>query len=394
MLFLFAVSAQAQSIYYGGNINAGTPAPVYAGPQSPQSYYVPPPVPPPASNPAFDLSQMNRQVLAARYQADGHNLFYTTPFGVLFPNVDTTGLDVNAFGQYGNFLKAKGNQIDEHRLDRQIDYVHATQPMTVDSQNQVDDLVLKEQIAHNEYLRRAAAIIPGSLDFGTPSQVASAFFDRRAQQDNVQLAKNSLFDARQAYGTDPNQPHERALRDARENVQQADDRRDATTFDVLGNHFHGAVLGPAFRKKASQEKLDVGYRDLRDAQDAYAKDPSEDNRLALKLAQLFVRATSQEDDANTDDVLVGAAFGGNVKGLIAGQIASSKNSQDESDLWLKYNRLQRQILIRKQQEALQARNANPVAQQMLALQNYGPNTNQAATGYPNNRNTITGGPQS
>jgi len=410
MLFLLAVSAQAQSPYYGGNnIYAGTPAPVYTGYQSPQSYYMPPPAVPavpvvpaaPAapSNPAFDLSQMNRQVDAARYQALGHNLFYTTPLATLFPDTTFTG-NVNAFGQYGNYLKAKGSQIDEHRLDRQINYYRATHPaMTITDQNKVDDLILQREAARNSMLRRAVSIIPHTTIPGAGP--VSVFFDARAQQDNVQLAKNTLFDARQtaATATAPSQTTVVALRNARDNVDQAQYRREGSTLDLLGNSFGGAgKLGPVFRKKASQEKLDVGYRNLRVAQDAYAKDPSEDNRLNLKLANLFIRATSQEDDANTDDVLVASAFPlGSVRGLIAGKIASSKNFQDESNLWLKYNRLQRQILIRKQQEQLQSSNANPVAQQMLALQNYGPNPspNQGpGTNYPNDRSTLSGAPNS
>jgi hypothetical protein len=399
MLFLLAVSAQAQPFYAGTSMPAYAPA--YAGPISPQSYYLPPvapvaaalPVAPvaaavpaaaaPPSNPAFDLSQMNLQVDAARYQSLGHKFIWTAPWSLVYGG---GGGNLGAFGQYGNYLKAKGSQIDENRLDRQIDYYKAThQPMTVKDHDAVDDLVLQREAARNTKLRRSVAIFA--------PQPFPAFFDRRAQEDNVQLAQNGLFDARQTYGTDPTQPNQIALVNARENVDQADNRRDATTFDILGAASPSVgVLGPVYRKRASEDKLDIGYRNLRTAQDAYAKDPSQINALNVKLANLFIRATSQEDDANKDDVIAGSLVPG-AGGVIAGKLLSSKNSQDESDLWYKYNKLQRQILILQQQQALQSSSqaGNTVDQQLLGLQNYGPNQGPG-TGYPNNRPVLSGGP--
>jgi len=161
------------------------------------------------------------------------------------------------------------------------------------------------------------------------------------------------------------------------------DRSDADTYDLLGYKSFGGAgrLGPIYRKKASQEKLSQGYRDRRVAEEAYAKDPSEDNRLALHLANLFVRASEKEDEANQDDIVVNTLAPGGVvfpsATLVGGIISTNQKFQDCADLWLQYDRVKRQILIHQRQEATQTTQAdagasNTVAQRMLSLSNYGP----------------------
>jgi len=215
------------------------------------------------------------------------------------------------------------------------------------------------------------SLVPNTVISSTGAPI-SAFFERRSNENYYSLAKNALYDARQDF-----QPGDvdsfRTLRNARDDVEPADQRRDANTYDLLGTTFNGAAkLGPIFRKKASQTKIETGYRNLRAARQDFAEDPSEDNRLALQIADVFVRASEEEDEGNKDDIVTSALFSGAaLRTRILGFIASGKNFQDESRLWLRYSRLKRQQLLRKQAKAGQAE-TDPVAQRMLGLSMYGP----------------------
>jgi len=210
----------------------------------------------------------------------------------------------------------------------------------------------------------------------------SAFFARRGNQDDVTLAQNGLQDARSTYQQDPDQANYVGVRDAQDNVQQFQDRRDADTYDLLGNSLGGAGrLGAIFRKKASATKLQTGYRDRTAAEAAYRADPSEDNRLNLRLANLFIRATQKEDEANNDDIVVSTLVPGGAaiptSTAMEGLIAENQKFQDCADLWLEYDRVKRQIVVLQRQEAqakattAAAASSNTVAQRMLALTTYG-----------------------
>jgi len=191
-------------------------------------------------------------------------------------------------------------------------------------------------------------------------------------QDSLTLAQNSLVDARQDYQGDPSRTKHLQVRNAQDDVHQYDDRTEADTFDLLGNSFNGAAhgLGAVLRKKASATQLDAGLRRKRAAQQDFAKDPSESNRLKLQLAKTFDRATEREDNSNTDEIVTNRLLGSKLG--IASLVFNNQNAQDESAAWDQYFRLKRKIRLRERAQALQNGGASPVAQQMLGLSTYGP----------------------
>jgi len=307
----------------------------------------------------------------AELNTRANNMFYNTPWEAMFPFADTNGL-TSGFTRFGNTAKAKVNQLEEERLQDKIDYFRSThpQPLSRDDQNALDDLVLQREYFRHQKQRRFSAAIPGAVIPSTGASIAT-FFDRRANEDYYDLAKNTQKDVREDYQQSPNEDNLVKLKNARDDVEQADQRRDASTFDLLGSSFNSAGrLGPIFRKKASQTKLDIGYRTLRAARQDFAEDPSEDNRMNLQLANLFIRATEEEDGANKADIVIGTLMP-NVPTLLKAFISSGKNYQDESHLWHRYEKLKRQILLRKRAQALPA-SADPGAQRFLGLSMYGP----------------------
>jgi hypothetical protein len=292
----------------------------------------------------------------------------------MFPLADpgTTSLLSSSLGRFSTTAKAASAQRDEDRLQDQIYHYRATHPeMTRDDRDALDDLVLEREAWRNQKLRRVVSLVPNTVISSTGAPI-SAFFERRSNDNFYSLAKNALHDARQDFEPGDEDSF-RKIRNARDDVEQADQRRDANTYDLLGTTFNGASrLGPIFRKKASQTKIETGYRNLRAARQDFAEDPSEDNRLALQIADVFLRASEEEDEGNKDDIVTGALFpAATIQSRILGTIASGKNFQDESRLWLRYSRLKRQQLLRAQAKSLEGE-ADPVAQRMLGLSMYGP----------------------
>jgi len=317
---LYAQQPYAQPSFVGGNgafYGAGTSAPIFPGYAPGYASIVRPvapvyaqPVAPVPDSSRFDLRQANRAVVAAQQNDVGHNMFYTTSWGTMFPSADpaTTSLLSSGLGRFGTTAKAAAAQRDEDRLQDEIDHFRATHPqMTSDDRNTLDDLVLQREGSRNQKIRRVVSLVPNAVISSTGAPI-SAFFERRANEDSYSLAKNELSDARQDFkpGDDASI---RKIRNAQDDVEQADQRRDANTYDLLGTSFNGAAkLGPIFRKKASQTKIDTGYRNLRAARQDFAKDPSEDNRLALQIADVFVRASEEEDESNKDDIVTSTLF--------------------------------------------------------------------------------------
>jgi hypothetical protein len=393
MLLLLALSAQlsayaqqlyAQPSFVGGNgvfSGAGTSAPnfpAYASGYAPIVRPVAPqfarPVVPLADTSRFDLRQADRAVRSAQIGAQANNLFYTTSWATTFPNADpgTTSLLSSGLGRFSLTAKAASAQRNEYRLQDEIDHYRATHPeMTREDREVLDDLVLEREASRNDKIRRVVSLVPNLVVSGTGAPI-SAFFERRSNDNSYSLAKNALYDARQDFKPG-DEDSVRSLRNARDDVEQADQRRDANTYDLLGTSFNGAAkLGPIFRKKASQTKIETGYRNLRAARQDFAEDPSEDNRLALQIANVFVRASEEEDEYNKDDLVTSALFpAASMRTRILASIASGKNNQDESHLWLRYSRLKRQQLLRKQAKGVQSE-TDPVAQRMLGLSIYGP----------------------
>jgi hypothetical protein len=376
LLLLFALAAYAQPAIYGGTFfGAGTSAPAYA--QStisrPATFFPAPVQPAPVivGPSLFELRQQDRAVRASELDLRANNMFYNTPWEAMFPGAPTAGLTAG-FGRYGATVKAKVNALNEERLQYEIDHFRAThpRPLSREDQNTLDDLILQRESFHDNKIRRFVSTIPGTTISSTGAPIAS-FYERRATENNYVLAENALQDNRDAYQDEPNRDNLIGLRNARDDVEQADDRRDAVTFDLLGGTFNGAGrFGPILRKRASQTKLEIGRRNVRVAEQEFINDPSEDNRLNLQLANLFVRATKEEDAGNKADVVVGSLMP-NVPTLIKAFISSGKNFQDESRLWLRYDRLKRQILLRERAKTLQG-NPDSVAARFLGLSMYGP----------------------
>jgi hypothetical protein len=385
MFLLFALSASAQPAY--GQLYAGTPAATYPlyprqvasafGPRQVAPAFGPRHgpdfVPQPEDPFRFQLRQADRLVQASELFARGANLFYNVPGMVLFPDTPEWHDPKGGFGRFSNIAKGGAASLNEQRIQNEIDYYRRNHPqLTQEDREHLDDLVLQRESARNQKVRRFVATIPNT---GIPATGGSVkdFFERRANENDHSFAKNILSDAREEYRKEQNQDNLMSVRNARDDVEQTDQRRDANTFDLLGTRFNNAFrLGPIYRKKASQTKLDIGYRTLRAAQQDFAKDPSEENRDQLRLARLFIDATIQEDDANKADVILAALPGISGNTVTTSTILSAKNFQDESGIWLKYDRLKRRILIKQHaQEAQKAAGASPVAQQMLGLSMYG-----------------------
>jgi hypothetical protein len=372
----------------------GTPSSVYA----PQ-YYAP------RQGLGFDLRQANRMVDASELNAKGNNLFYNVPWFILNPETIVSPLPTNynfaALPIFGNIAKAGAQQMNEDRIQAEIDHYRRThQEWTREDQDHLDDLVLQRESARNQKMRRfinTMSPAPNGMffnPFATPIVAStggplSAFFERRANENDAELAQNNLHDARQDYREEQNQGNKIEVRNARDNYVQADQRADANTYDLLGTKLNSASrLGPIFRKKASQTKLEIGYRNRRAAQQDFNEDPSEENRDELRLADLFIDATEQEDQANRAEIVFGTfgltALPIPLTTIFKSVISNNQNFQDEAQIWLRYDKLKRRILIKqKAKEAQQTATnagASPVEQQMLGMSMYGRAPRMMATG--------------
>jgi len=388
MLLLLALAASAQP--YRGQVynGAGTPAAVYT------PRYAPMPVNN-APGSWFEIRQANRVVDADELNANGNNLFYNVPYPVLNPTGGSGsfgGFNFNGMLQFGNVNKAGAQQMNEDRIQDEIgNYRRAHPQMTQEDRDHLDDLVLQRESARNQKMRRFVNTITPidttgtASPFRTPTVAStggplSAFFERRANEDDAQLAQNGLRDARQTYNKEQNQDNFIEVRNARDNYEQADQRADANTYDLLGTKFGVASrLGPIYRKKASQTKLEIGYRNLRAARKDFNADPSEDNRDQLRLANLFIEATQHEDEANKAEIVFGSLFPVNTNipftTVVGSLISNGQNFQDEAQIWLRYDKLKRRILLKQrakdaQQTATKA-GASPVQQQLLGMSMYG-----------------------
>jgi hypothetical protein len=328
------------------------------------------------------LNQADQTVLADERNLQGNNLFFNTPWELMFPNAnpDTTAAADSTFLRFAPVAKAAAAQINEDRVEDAIDNFYRTRgpgPLSQADRNQLNDLVLQRESFRNQKMRRFVSTIPGTLT--TTGAPISAFFERRANQDDAYLAQNQLYDARQAFQTTKDRASRVKVLNAENMQQQAEDRRDANTYDLLGygTQFNGAArLGPIFRKRASEQTLQAAYRDLRLAQDNFAKDPSEDNRQQVKLARLFLEANQHDDNANNADVLLSTLIpgGASVSSTITvgSLLINGQEFQDSSKAWLQYDKLKRRILLKQHAAALQTSAlGNPVAERMLALSGYG-----------------------
>jgi hypothetical protein len=299
----------------------------------------------------------------------GNKLFYTT-WNTLVPSSNSLiGGGLSAFAAVS---RATSKQMDYQRIQDEIDHYRATHSqLTREDRNVLDDLILQRDAARNSKIKSTVLAIPGIPGGGS----IFSFFDKRAHDSDFALAQNALHDARQDHKEEPSEDTVIQLRNARDDVEQKESRRDASTFDLLGDRAKG--LGAVYRNKASQLQLDTGYRSRRAAQDDFAEDPSESNRLKLQLANLFIRATKEEDAANKAELFLSSTSS---PLAMASLILNGKGFEGESGLWLRYARLERQILLRERAQAMQDNGASPVAERMLALSQYGRQTSAGNTG--------------
>jgi len=297
-------------------------------------------------------------------------MFYTTPWDTLFPraNPDLTSFIGGGLSTFAATSRAASSQMDERRIQDEIDHFRAThRQLTREDRNVLDDLFLQREASRNSKLKNVVLTIPSIGPVPGGGSVYS-LFEKRAYDSDFALAQNTLHDARQDHREEPSEDTVIQLRNARDDVEQYDSRRDASTFDLLGDRARG--LGAVLRNKASQLQLDTGYRSRRAAQEDFAEDPSEINRMKLQLANVFIRATKEEDAANKAELLLSSSGPLGMASLIL----NGKNFQDESRLWLRYARLERQILLRERAQGMQDQGASPVAERMLALSQYGRDT--------------------
>lgn len=372
LLVLFALSAHAQPAGYGAFMGQGTSSP-FTGPSSaaprfPSDNYKGPTL--------FALRQADLNVRVNEADYNGNRAFLN------FASRDGAPFEfVTPFPGLGTAFLADSAAKQERYFQNEIDHIRGTTPvLTRADRDKIDDLALQREYAYNTKLRRGVSLVPLEL----PGELGpfSSVFDVRAKNAGWVLAQNKLTDARRDYQADPSRENYIALQNALDGVEQADYRQDASSFDLLGNTFDGGALpfGGVFRKKASETKLQIGLRNLRLARENYAKDPSEDNWYALRLADLYVRATEEEDETNRNEVttnlLLTRLAGGqdpstDFLGLIWNDALGVKNSEDESRLWLRHARLERELLYRQRANALQS-GASPVPAQLLGMSLYGP----------------------
>jgi len=377
MLLLFTLGVSAQPALFGSGpySGVGMPAPLYP-PSAPQQVVAQHGG---LSQDEWDLRQANQLVRADILDVQGNKFFYNVPFGVLLPDAEPALAANTNFLRFGGYSKAASVQIDEQRIQDEIDYYRRTHPkLTLDDRIHLDDLKLQLESAHNQKIRRGIQTIPLAYS-ASVTGAYPAYFERKANQNDLDLAQNALHDARGEYREGQSQDKLVDLRNAQDDVKQMQARRDSNTFDILGlvgGNPAATTMAPLLRKKASQAKLDVGHRNLRTAQQNYAKDPSKINAMKLRLANLYIDATEREDVANSQEVIFASNFGefGRLNLL-----SNIKNFQQESEIWLRYDRLSRKILLEEQAAAKsEMSDENPVVEQMLGLSMYGPSSNPRA----------------
>lgn len=379
LLVLFALSAHAQPSVYGSYYGAGTSGSQWEPEQTSNQQRIATPSADsaPAMPSIFELRQADRNVRLSETALLGDRAILNLDLG-LFGNIFPPGNPYPVLRPLGNAFKADSAAQQERYFQREIDHIRANSPrLTQEERNKIDDYALQRDYAYNTKLRRGVTFVPLLNELDDPFGSLSNVYDVRAKKLGWILAQNHLTDAKRAYQKDPSRENFIELRNARDDVAQADHRQDASSYDLLGGAFGNAgVFGPVFRKKASETKLESGLRSLRLAREAYAKDPSQENRINLQMANVFVRATEEEDVTNQNEIVANLLFPDIVEpgpeaGYIWNSVLAGKNSEDETRLWLRHARLARQKLLHQRASAMRSE-SSPVAAQMLGLSMYGP----------------------
>lgn len=394
MLLLLAFSAVAAQPLAGRLY--GPAGPAFGTPNAYPNAYAPAPrrswVP---SQDQFDMYVANQEVRSDERARQGNYYVYNVLPAQILPGIATTPIDNQLnFLRFGAAAKAGANYMNEQLIQDKIDYFYATHPgpLSLEDRNTLDDLELEREAARGQKNRRATSVMANAV-FPNKALYAN-WFDRQSHEAGLELAQNRLVDARKDFQEDPSQQNRIDVINARETAEQMRDKRDANSFDLMGETMpYTFVIGPALRKRASGTQIEIGERNLRVARDAYAKDPSQDNYDQVRLAKLFLEASIDDDDANSKDLLTSSIvtkFKGRITTTMQhlnlySTILMNKNLDQQSRKWLRYSKLKRQILRRKLQAKRQESSSTAaataaaattpegsVAQRMLAMNNYGP----------------------
>lgn len=393
MLLILAFSAVAAQPFtgrlyatgpYGPAYGPGKPGPYYAYPQR-SNFYIP-------SQAEFDLYAADEGVRAAQLTQRGFNVYYNVGVSTFLPNTILPVDRQQTLTRYGSSAKAAGNFVTEQLIQDKIDYFRAThkQPYSQEDRQTLDDLRLQLDAARDQKNRRITQSFPTGFGKFANGAKFSTYFDRQSKESSLTLAENRLDDARKDYAKDPSQENRLDLVNARDARETAEDRRDATTWELMGKTVpFGGFTGQLLRKKATGTVIEIGERNLRKAQTDYAKSPSQDTYDKLRLAKLYLRAAEDDDDATSKDFLVSAVMNPFVThGKLShdlvdwSEIMSGVSNDQQSRLWVKYARVQQQIAERKFQEARRktdkaaptpapAAPANDVSTRLVAMSMYG-----------------------
>ena len=333
----------------------------------------------------FDVMIADEDVRADRIRQRADNMVYNAPWATMFPGTLVSPVEQSLFLKFGSMSKAEANRVSQQIVEDKIDYFYATHrgPLSAKDRATLDDLELELQVAQNQVSRRTAEAFPSGLN-SVYSIPLNSFFARKAHESGLQLAENSLSDARSDYREKPDRENHIDLTNAEDNAEQAKQKRDADTIGIIGGLSkipQAPIYANMLLKKASASQVGVGERKLREARLAYAKDPSQDNRDAVRLASLFLRASETDDSAISKDLLSATLLSSSTFKDIstsAGFLAASQNA-DQAKLWLKYSRVKRAMLERQlaetkaKEQTLSAppTTTNTVEQRMLAMSMYG-----------------------
>jgi len=302
----------------------------------------------------------------------GNQLLVNQPLSTLFPTVPSiAGGAFDYLTNLGSLDQGESAARFEDISNEQIRHykqTHANPTQT--DYNTVNNLKLDSDYFHQTKIRRAAQIVAPKF---------APVFERNAHEDWKEKAHNNLIDAQQAYQKDPSAANWRALQDAYGNQQYEAQRQTADNYFLLANFggsASGAIFGNAKRIDADNTQERVNVRDKDAAAAAYAKDPSEENRLKLKVATLALKAWRSDKDENKGFTF--ASFKGlSPQQKLFSNLVGLKANQDEEDYWGRYFKASRQLTLLQRQQALQkaggaAAQPNSVQNRLLAMSNYGP----------------------
>jgi len=344
-----------------------------------------------ATNPptpsAFDLWEQTRAVATDQINQEGNVALWNVPATDVFSAGSSNAALLTALDKFGPEQKGEAAARNEEQVQDQISHFWATRqpgPLSQTEQNTLEDLKLQQDADQQSKIRRAVSIIGLKIP-GTGAGLSS-YYERSANQDSLTLAQNQESDAEQAIAkSGPSQANDQALHNARLSVTARREDRDANTLDLLGNVGGLGKFGPVLRAKASVNDVAVALHKQKAAQETYTKTPNQMNGMKVQIANLGLRAARAGHESDKDEV-ADSSLGlksGFVK--IISDLGEAAASQSQTVLLKRAARLQRQVIKIQRAQNLKttqtaaAASGNQVAQQLLALSNYGPATATTTT---------------